>query len=95
MIDALSPTPPGRPADRSAEVAALEAKLTKLEQEKRRAERLLLLTRRMVKRGRLTVPGVGRPSSTRSGGPPSTSSTRPKAPDAGTSTPTKAGEGAR
>jgi len=35
-MDALSPTPPGRPTDRSADMAALWAKVAKLEQENAR-----------------------------------------------------------
>lgn len=64
MLAALGPTPPGRKPDQSAEIAALEAKVAKMEEEKRRAERLLLLTQKVVRRGRLVFPGRGRPRST-------------------------------
>lgn len=96
MLSALGPTPPGRKPDRSAEVAELEAKVTRLEEEKRRAERLLLLTRKVVRTGRLTLPGLGRPRSTTGGSKPSTGSksTSP-APAASPSTPTPAGGAAR
>src|SRR5512138_2550852 len=46
MLEALGPMPPGRRPDRTAEIAALQTKVTRLEEEKRRAERLLLLTRK-------------------------------------------------
>lgn len=75
MLAALGPTPPGRKPDRSAEVAALQERVAKLEAEKRRAERLLLLTRKVVRTGRLTLPGLGRPRSTPGGAKPSSSST--------------------
>lgn len=75
MLEALGPTPgPGRKPDQGARIAELEEKLSRLEQEKRRAERLLLLTRKVVRRGRLTLPGLGRPRSTMAGGKPSTGS---------------------
>lgn len=67
MLAALGPTPPGRKADPSSEIASLEAKVAKMEAEKRRAERLLLLTQKVVKKGRLVFPGRGRPRSTTSG----------------------------
>lgn len=83
MLEALLPAPgPGKPPDQTAKIAELEGKIARLEQEKRRAERLLLLTRKVVKHGPVTVPGMGRPpSSTRSGEPPSPgSATRPASP---------------
>lgn len=91
MLQALGPTPgPGRNPDQGAQIADLEARIAKLEQEKRRAERLLLLTRKVVRRGRLTLPGLGRPRSTRGGGKPSSGSAT-KAGDASPSTPRPAG----
>ncbi len=95
MLSALGPKPPGRKADQSAEIAALEAKVTRLEEEKRRAERLLLLTRKVVRTGRLTLPGLGRPLSTTGGAKPSTGSAQTSPPSASPSTPTPAGEAAR
>ena len=93
MLAALGPTPPGRKTDQGAELAALQAKLTRLEQEKRRSERLLLLTRKVMKPGRLTLPGLGRPRSTKAGSRPSRSSS-PTSPSSGSlSTPTQGGAG--
>ena len=64
MIRALTPE-----ADMSDEVAqtlaaqleAAQAKLKQLETEKRRAERLLVMTRKLVRPGSLTMAGRGRP----------------------------------
>jgi hypothetical protein len=95
MLTALGPTPPGRKPDQSAELAALQAKLARLEEEKRRAERLLLLTRKVVRTGRLTLPGLGRPRSTTSGAKPSSDSVPTSPPGASPSTPTQAGGAAR
>lgn len=93
MLQALGPTPgPGRKPDDGARIAALEAKIARMEQEKRRAERLLLLTRKVVRKGRLTLPGLGRPRSTRGGARPSSGSAT-KAADGSRSTPTPAGAG--
>lgn len=75
MLQALGPSPgPGRKPDQGARIAGLEARIARLEQEKRRAERLLLLTRKVVRRGRLTLPGLGRPRSTTGGARPSSDS---------------------
>ncbi len=95
MLAALGPTPPGRKPDRSAEIAALQAKVTKLEEEKRRAERLLLLTRKVVRTGRLTLPGVGRQRSMTGGATRSPGSPPMSAPSASPSTPTPAGAAER
>ena len=93
MLEALKPgaeaksEPSELPAQRR--VAELEAKLSQLEKEKRRSERLLLLTRKMVKAGPMKT-GAGRPrrvrdpasSSVGAGSAPSRSSKprgRPKA----------------
>ena len=46
-------------------IAELEAKVSRLEQDKRRSERLLLLTRKLVKPGRMTLGARGRPSKAR------------------------------
>jgi hypothetical protein len=94
MLAALGPTPPGRKPDRSGEVAALQARLARLEEEKRRADRLLLLTRKVVRTGRLTLPGLGRPRSTTGGAKPSDGSGR-TSPPASPSTPTPAGAAGR
>lgn len=95
MLEALGPTPPGRTPDRGAELAALQARLSRLEQEKRRAERLLLLTRKVVRKGRLVLPGLGRPRSTKDGAAPSPSSTAKGTGAGSPSTPTTGGAVAR
>lgn len=95
MLAALGPTPPGRKPDQSAEIAALQARLAKLEEEKRRAERLLLLTRKVVRTGRLTLPGLGRPRSTTAGAKPSSGSASTSPSSASPSIPTPAGAGGR
>lgn len=100
MVEALGPNPrPGKPADAGARVAELEGKVARLEQEKRRAERLLLLTRKVVRTGRLTMPGRGRRRSTESGKSVSGGlGEKEKTPEGvveSPSTPTKGGEGER
>jgi len=93
MLSALGPQPPGRTADQGARVAELEARLMRLEQEKRRAERLLLLTRKVVRKGRLVLPGLGRPRSTMGGGRPSSGSEATSSRGESPSIPMPAGEG--
>lgn len=95
MLAALGPTPPGRKPDQSGEIASLKARLMRLEEEKRRSERLLLLTRKVVRTGRLTLPGLGRPRSTKGGERPSPGSTAKSGTSASPSTPTADGAGAR
>jgi hypothetical protein len=95
MLVALGPTPPDRKRDQSAEIAALQAKVAKLEEDRRRAERLLLLTRKVVRKGRLTLPGLGRPRSTTAGAKRSSGSGPTSPSPASPSTPTTAGAGAR
>ncbi len=79
------------PAQRIAE---LEAKVARLERDKRRAERLLLLTRHLVKSGPLTT-GAGRKraarKSNRAGSKPSERSTKPMVKPVEAATPTEAG----
>ena len=78
------------------EVESLKGRVKQLEAEKRRAERLLFLTRKLMKPGPLTT-GRGRPrktgpSSTTNGRRPSPESTRPTtSPEAGASSPMMAG----
>lgn len=74
MLTALGPMPPGRVPDQSLKITELERKVASLEREKRRSERLLFLTRKIVRPGWLTLPGRGRPPSTRSGRKPSSTS---------------------
>ncbi len=104
MLSALAP---GASADATSaghgwarRMADLEARLRRSEQQKRRSERLLLLTRKVVRARPVT--GAGRPrvspSSTSGGRRPSPSSkkvTKPTATSASPSTPTPAGEDAR
>lgn len=93
MLEALGPTPgPGRKPDQGTRIAELEVRIARLEQEKRRAERLLLLTRKVVRRGRLTLPGLGRPRST-TGGESASSGSRARA-GGSPSTPTPDGAAA-
>ena len=58
MVAALSPSAPGRPpaATEAAKVRELEEKVKTLEQEKRRAERLLYVTRKLVRPGKRVFP---------------------------------------
>jgi hypothetical protein len=107
MLKALTPGAAETPTQ-SAEgpalrrIAELEAKVARLEQDKRRGERLLLLTRKLVKPGRMTLGTRGRPSKARqlssSAGPrplpssnPSPSAKPTTSPPATTSTPTPDG----
>ena len=98
MLGALTPgaEPDGRGAGMLQQIAQLEKKVARLEQEKRRAERLLFLTKQVVK-GPVTI-GTGRPrkrsSSTTSGSKPSPGSTKPSA-HSNPSTPNVAGAAAR
>jgi len=96
MLESMLPTPgPGKPPDQSVKMAQLEKKIARLEQEKRRTERLLFLTRKVVKKGPVTVPGLGRPPSTKSGSKPSSGSAAAKAgATAGPSSPTPTGAAA-
>jgi len=100
MLRALGPAPEdsseAQAHSLAREVEALKDRVKQLETEKRRAERLLLLTRKLVKPGPLTT-GRGRPrktdpSSTKSGRRPSPESTRPTmSPEDGASSQTMAG----
>lgn len=95
MLRALTPgVSPEETASAGAtrRVQELEQRVVRLEQEKRRVERLLFVTRKLMKRGPIKAapgrPSRGRqhPSSTRSGPPPSTAS---KAPAASSTAPSK------
>ncbi len=100
MLRALTP---GTEVDGSADatlsgrLAALEAQVKRLQQEKRRAERMLLLTRKLVKPGPVST-GAGRPprsrSSTTTGGRslPSSRRRKPMTTTTVASTPMPAGE---
>jgi hypothetical protein len=110
MLSALMPGGEHAPSESpAARIAELEARVATLEREKRRSERLLLLTRKLVKPGTMkSAPGRPRkrrltsPSSTTRGRKPSLGS-RSKTPTATTtasssanpSTPTPGGEGER
>jgi hypothetical protein len=102
MLTALTPGVEGASSTDgtlTGQLRALEEKVKKLEQGKRRAERLLLLTRRVVKPGPSKVK-AGRPPGSRNGvrkmrmrKPVSPSSTpTPLSESTAHSTPTKAGE---
>jgi hypothetical protein len=102
MLTALTPGALGASSTDgtlTGQLRALEEKVKKLEQGKRRAERLLLLTRRVVKPGPSKVK-AGRPPGSRNGvrkprmrKPVSPSSTpTPPSESTAPSTPTKAGE---
>jgi hypothetical protein len=106
MIRALTPggdSPSVTPGSTVSRVAELEAKVTQLEREKRRAERLLLLTRKTLQSGTLKQK-PGRPRLRRPKRPASTSSgsdessllpAKPSSTPMSPSTPTKAGEDGR
>jgi hypothetical protein len=110
MLVALVPGATDAPSESPAmRIVELEKKVALLEQQKRRSERLLLLTRKTLKRGPMKLEGHGRPSkqraSTARGKKPlrGSPSTKPKtattrgAPIMATadSTPTPSGEGVR
>lgn len=102
MLSALMPSSEGAPAESpAARIEALENQVKKLEQEKRRNERLLMLTRQLLKPGTVKS-AAGRPRKTKAarstsrGTKPSTSSaTTNPSPNPATSIPTKDGEVAR
>jgi hypothetical protein len=102
MLAALTPgaeSASSRDGGRAGQLKALEEKVKKLEQGKRRLERLLLLTRRVVRPGPLKV-GHGRPPGSRNGvrRPPArtkespSSTPKPLLASSGPSIPTKGGE---
>ena len=81
MLVALTPDAQGASASPRQRIEELEQRVAQLEKEKRRADRLLLLTRQVVKPGPVTT-GAGRPpkrrarpSSTTRGKRPSPTST--------------------
>jgi hypothetical protein len=100
MLTALTPgvvTESGA-ADRVAttrRLATLEGQVRRLEQGKRRAERLLVLTRKVIQPGRLTTAGPkpGRPRSTRAGADASRRPARGRTTSPSLSTPTPGGGG--
>jgi hypothetical protein len=70
MLKALTPGSESAPitgpdAASLRKIAELSAKVTQLEQDKRRTDRLLYLTRKVVKSGPLTTGGRGRPPKAR------------------------------
>lgn len=75
-----------------SQIVSLEAKVKRLERAGRRAERLLALTRKVVRGSAVTLSGR-RTSSTRRGGSPSTISGERTEGSKAPSTPTKAGGG--
>jgi hypothetical protein len=115
MLAVLTPSSTGESAVSVAEspakrIAELEAKVSKLEKDKRRSERLLLLTRKIVRPGPIKTSSGGRPSAaSRSGRRGRSSTTRGPKPSPASratsatattepetpSTPTPDGEGGR
>ncbi len=98
MLAALAPStvqsPEGIAESPAKRIEELEAKVTQLEREKRRGERLLLLTRKVVRSGPLKeATGRRRRSSTTGGPKPSRGSKPPStpSPSASPSTPTTDG----
>lgn len=99
MLTALTPGTTSADGSPSGQIKALEEKVKKLEQGKRRAERLLLLTRKVVKRGPMKVghgkgrvsPNGARRSTTRMTESPSSTQIPPQD-SSGPLTPTKGGE---
>ena len=97
MLLALMPGNETEGAETPAKrIAELEQKVADLERQKRRGERLLLLTRKVIKTGPVTT-SSGRRSSTRAGRKPSKSSAtkKPSSLPPSPSTPTPAGEDER
>ena len=102
MLRALMPSAEGREEVELSLAAQLDSALSKvkqLEMEKRRAERLLLLTRKLIRPGQLTVGRGGRPRKyvrrSATSGPSSSSSapTKPSTPgSSASSTPAPTGE---
>jgi hypothetical protein len=101
MLTALTPHPSASTVSGavtpSQRIAELEAKVARLEREKRRAERLLLLTRHVVKPGPLKTSAGrpakrARPSSSRAGCKPSGSSTTQSGQPSHRPVPTPGGE---
>ena len=105
MIRALTPgtdDAAGKATSGASRMVELEQRVTKLEREKRRAERLLLLTRKTMQPGGLKVkPGrprvrwpKPRPSTSSGSGASSSPPTKPSSKPENPSTPTKDGEAA-
>lgn len=70
MLVALAPGAEASPAaSPAARIGELESKVEKLEQERRRLERLLYLTRKIVPAGPVAMVGRGRPRKPRSSAP--------------------------
>lgn len=95
MLKALTPGSPSEATSESAgwrkRIEELEKKVSHLEKEKRRAERLLQLTRSMVRAGKMTTGAGRKPAITRRrrsrthGNGPSKSSTKPRPSSTGVS----------
>lgn len=101
MLTALHPmavtTESGSTQLSAAQIGALEEKVQKLEQDKRRTERLLLLTRKSIKAPLTSARRRGRPPKDRSwipSGKLRSLLSKAKAPSTDASTPTKAGAAA-
>ena len=67
ILEAMEPgAQPGRPVEATTRILQLEEKVKDLETDKRRLERMLLMTRKVLKPGPLTT-GRGRPRSAKGG----------------------------
>lgn len=99
MLHALSPAADttGQPVGMTEKLKTLTEKVTRLECEKRRLERLLYITKQVVRSGPIALgPGRPRRSSTTNGKRPSSSSRTKATPTTSSpSTPTTAGAGER
>ncbi len=98
MLNALSPgaESTGQPAGMVERVKQLEQKVTRLEREKRRLERVLYVTKQVVRPGPVAAASGRRSASTTNGKKPSPeSTTKTPAPSASVSTPTTGGGGVR
>jgi hypothetical protein len=94
MVQALSPSSPGRPAavTEAARIRELEEKVKTLEMERRRAERLLYVTRKLVRPGKLTFPRARATKSAEAGKSDSPGSKMKSDSSHPSSTPTPTGE---
>jgi hypothetical protein len=92
ILQAMEPgSSPGRPVEATSRILQLEEKVKQLETDKRRLERMVTMTRKVLKPGPMTMTGRGRPRSVRAGSNDSRPSTTAKASHASAS-PTSSSE---